>query len=107
VIQAKILTIINKVSTLLFLLCMVLSGQAQSANKVNLSEDDILLFDINLNTNTVASSVESYPVNQQILVAAEPLFDALKLRFQVTGSRLKIWKNDAVHVIGLDQTLAE
>jgi 5-hydroxyisourate hydrolase-like protein (transthyretin family) len=107
VIEAKMLTIINKVPTFLVFLCMVLSGHAQSANKVNLNEDDILLFDIRLNNRTVASSVESYSVNQQILVAADSLFDALKLRYQITDNSLTIWKNDAVHVIALDPTLAE
>jgi len=69
---------------------------AERLKKVELNEDDILLLDVAINRETIASAVDAYKVNDKVLIAIEPVFDSLKLRYQLTEKQLTVWKDEEV-----------
>ncbi|WP_340680828.1 carboxypeptidase-like regulatory domain-containing protein [Paraglaciecola sp.] len=80
-------------------LIIFLSTSAHGAEwlkKVELNEDDILLLDVAINRETIASAVDAYKVNDKVLIAIEPVFDSLKLRYQLTEKQLTVWKDEEV-----------
>ena len=80
----------------LALLGLLLSFQvmAKDLNQVTLDENDFLLLAVQLNKNTVNSSVDAYLYDEQLMLAIEPLFNSLKLRYQLRQDSLTVWKND-------------
>jgi cell division protein FtsN len=75
----------------LFLLLQMFSAGAEELYKVEFDDDEILLVDVVLNNQTVAFSIDTVFVNDQLLVAIEPLLDALKVRYQLSETELSIW----------------
>ncbi|MDX2367785.1 MAG: SdrD B-like domain-containing protein [Colwellia sp.] len=75
-------------------LCFSLMVSAQSLLKVEINEDDILLLDVSVDKAGIASSIDAYQVHNRLLIAIEPLFDSLKLRYQLVDNKLTIWKDD-------------
>jgi cell division septation protein DedD len=86
------------VKTLLNLLFfMLLSSFHVNANdlyQVTLDEKDFLLLSVQLDKDTVSSSVDAYQYKQQVMVAIEPLFNSLNLRYQLRLDSLMVWKNE-------------
>jgi hypothetical protein len=81
---------------------------ANSVKKVVLDEKDYLLLDVSLNRQVIAGSVDAYKVGEQVVIAIEPLFDSLKLRYQLTESQLKVWKDEEPHIVMLvDQAFSK
>lgn len=82
---------------LLFLLLSVFSQyvRAEALYRVNINEDDIILLDVVLNNETVAESIDAYKVENKLMLAVEPLFDALNIRYTISKSNLSIWQNEA------------
>jgi hypothetical protein len=81
----------------LFLLLFTLTCAAQDLTKVELSDDGILLLDVVVDNNHIANSIDAYMVDNKLLVAIEPLFDSLKLRYQLSESQLNVWKEDELY----------
>jgi hypothetical protein len=71
-----------------------LAAQAQSLNKVVITDDQFILLDVTLNGVTVTRSIEAYQVEDKLLLAIEPLFDALKVRYTIKNTTISIWQND-------------
>jgi hypothetical protein len=88
-----------------FLLWISCAQGAESLKKVTLDEETFLLLDVAIGRQTIASTVDAYQLNERIIIAIEPLFDSLKLRYQLTANQLTIWKNDEVHVFALSDQL--
>lgn len=70
------------------------ANAAQRIQEVTVSENSILLLDARLNNNVILSTLEAYPYENTVLVAIEPLFDALKLRYQIFNDKLILWRED-------------
>jgi hypothetical protein len=85
----------------LFLLWATVAYGSESLKKVALVEDSFLLLDVAINRQTIASTVDAYRFNERVVIAIEPLFDSLKLRYQLTDTQLKIWKDDEAHIFEL------
>lgn len=84
------------------LLLLLLSINAQSVKaealyQVNINEDDIILLDIVLNNETVAQSIDAYKVDDKLMLAIEPLFDALNIRYAISKNSVTIWKDETEH----------
>jgi hypothetical protein len=77
---------------------------AQSFTKIEAIEDDLLLLDISLSTKLIASSIDAYKHQEQVIIAVEPLFDALSIRYQLYEDRLIIWKGETEFTLPLNQT---
>jgi hypothetical protein len=74
-----------------------LAAQVQSLDKVALDEEQFILLDVVLNNSTITRSIEAYQMDDKLLIAIEPLFDALKIRYVISGSNLIIWQDDIEH----------
>ncbi|MDX2370425.1 MAG: SPOR domain-containing protein [Colwellia sp.] len=81
---------------LLFLLLSIIPQYttAEALYQVNINEDDILLLDVVLNNETVAQSIDAYRVDNKLMLAVEPLFDALNIRYKISKSSLSIWQDE-------------
>ncbi len=77
--------------------------RAESLRQVQLDEEQIILVDVRLNNTTITRSIDVYQINDKLLVAIEPLFDGLKIRYSITDSSLSIWKNEQVIPFNLEQ----
>ncbi|KXI27659.1 hypothetical protein [Paraglaciecola hydrolytica] len=84
-----------------FFLCSSLSSAAEPLKKVELNEENVLLLDVAINRETIASSVDAYRLGERVLIAIEPVFDSLKLRYQLTDNQLSVWKDEQVQVFTL------
>lgn len=91
-----------KFCLLFFLAFWVLSAinsvTAEPLDKVTLDDDQLVLLDVLLNHTTLTRSIEAYEIDDKVLLAIEPLFDALKIRYVISGTNLSIWQN------GVEQT---
>lgn len=74
--------------------------------QVELSENAILLLDVRLNGNIILSSLDAYPYEDKVLVAIEPLFDALNLRYQLFSDRLLLWKGEDQYTLPFKQPVS-
>lgn len=61
------------------------------------NEDDIIISRLILDKKQLAGSVDLYRINNHLLVAIEPFFDLLQIRYQISPSQLIVWKNDIAH----------
>jgi len=84
------------ISRLLFPLLMwiTFTCQGQELLQVELLEDDIFLLDAKVEKHHVGSSIDSYIFNDRLLIAIEPLFDGLKLKYKIINQQIKIWKDN-------------
>jgi hypothetical protein len=80
---------------------------AEPLKKVQLNEDNILLLDVAINRETIASSIDAYRVGERVMVAIEPVFDSLKLRYQLTDTQLVIWKDEEIQTFELSEQSAD
>jgi cell division septation protein DedD len=71
--------------------------------EVQLIEDDLLLLDVKLNNDYVASSVDAFPYQDRILIAIEPLFESLNLKYQLHTDQLIVWKDDIKYTLPLSK----
>ncbi|TWX67482.1 SPOR domain-containing protein [Colwellia sp. C1TZA3] len=70
---------------------------AVALKKISLSDDDFVLFSLRLNDQAINHSIDSFLVDGELFLAIEPLLDSLKVKYQLTGQKLLIWKNDTVN----------
>jgi len=80
---------------------------AETLNKIVLNEENILLLDVAINNETIASSVDAYKEGENIVIAIEPLFDGLKLRYQIIGNQLKVWKEEQSFTFDFTEQLVQ
>jgi len=78
----------------------------ESLQKVELGEDGFMLVDVSLNNDTVVRSLDMYLVNGKKLIAIEPMLDALKVRYQLSDTRLIIWREQQSFELDLERTKA-
>jgi cell division septation protein DedD len=76
---------------------------AEPLDKVTLDEDQLVLLDVLLNYTTLTRSIEAYEIDDKLLLAIEPLFDALKIRYIISDTNLSIWQNDVEQTFELNQ----
>ncbi|MEP1449116.1 MAG: SdrD B-like domain-containing protein [Paraglaciecola sp.] len=88
------------------LLSSNLQAESEKLSKVPLDEDQLILLDVTLNGRTISRSLEVYQINDKLLVAIEPLFDALKIRYIVSENSLSIWQDQKEHRFELDQNVS-
>lgn len=108
---------VNKVgglrSTLLFTFLfslLFLSPYAVSAdatfNEVTLVEDELLLLDAKLNGDYIANAIDAFPHQGRTLIAIEPLFEALNIKYQLHTDQLIIWKGVEKFILPLSKTVS-
>lgn len=82
-----------------------LAKAEQDIQKVPLSENQILLLDVQLNGNIISGALEAYPHADRTLVAIEPLFDALSLKYQLYADKLLIWKGEEEYTLAFERNV--
>jgi len=85
--------IIYKLISLL-LLWFTYTCYAQPLMKSAINDDDILLLDVKVDGSGLAQSIEAYNYKGHTLMAIEPLFDSLKLRYLLAEDQLTLYKGD-------------
>ena len=85
-----------KTIAILLLLLFVFPVTAVNLSKQTLSEDNLQLMSVFVDKKNRARSIEGYLSNDLVLVAIEPLFDSLSLRYKINESMLQVWKEDQV-----------
>jgi len=91
-------------SFILLLLWQSFLCQGEELLKIDLVEDDILLLDAKVEKHHVGSSIDAYLFNDHILIAIEPLFDGLKLKYKIINKQLKLWKDNEEIIVNLNTT---
>jgi len=61
-------------------------------SKYTVNDDDLIISSITINGDKLAGSVDLYPIEDNYLVAIEPLFDILGLKYEMDDSSLSVWK---------------
>jgi hypothetical protein len=82
----------------LFLVLFTGFVHSKDLSYVVVDDDDVIISSIVLNKQRLVGSVDAYKIDQHFLVAIDPLFNMLKLKYQLLDSRLIIWKNDEQYV---------
>ena len=84
---------------LLFLLVHFITFNCYSTelSEYAVNDDDLIISSITINGNKLAGSVDLYPIKNNYLVAIEPLFDILGLKYEVDNSTLTVWKKNLKH----------
>lgn len=96
---------IFKIRIFIFLLMVsTFFVQGEELLKVDLVEDNILLLDARVQQHHVGSSIDAYVFNDRILIAIEPLFDGLKVKYKIINQQLKIWKDSEEITFNLNST---
>lgn len=67
---------------------------SETLQRIQLKEDQIILLDVKLNSSTITRSVDAYQLDNKLMLAIEPLFDALKIRYAITQDTLTIWQDE-------------
>jgi len=80
------------------------TASAKNLSKVVTDSDSILLLDTFLDKKPLISALDSYIVNNQLMLAAEPLFDSLTLRYLRETNVLRLWKKQQLVELTLNQT---
>lgn len=75
---------------------------AYSLSKLTPNEDDVLLLDTYLDSKPLISTLDTYLVDGKLLLAVEPLFDNLALRYSRGKNVLRVWKNKQIIDIKLN-----
>ncbi|MGS2720623.1 SdrD B-like domain-containing protein [Paraglaciecola aestuariivivens] len=82
---------------LLILLMPCSIAAAEVLIKSTIDQDNYVLVDIVLNNKTIVRSIDMYFVEDRQFIAIEPLLDALKVRYQLSDTRLVIWQKNTPH----------
>lgn len=89
-----------------FSLFTLLANQAFAEvafKEVQLVEEELLLLDVKLNSDYVASSIDAFPHQDRTLIAIEPLFDSLNINYQLHTDQLIVWKEDIKYTLPLSK----
>ncbi|AEP30357.1 SdrD B-like domain-containing protein [Brumicola nitratireducens] len=81
---------------LLLLVLLPVPALAERLVQVELSDDEYLLVDVVLNNNIIARSIDLHQVEGKRLIAIEPILDALKVRYLLSGPRLTVWHQNSI-----------
>jgi hypothetical protein len=71
-----------------------LVAQSKVLNEVTVNDDDYLLLSVQVDGDSTGNSVDAYLFKDTMLIAVEPLFSGLNLRYQLREKSLIIWKNE-------------
>jgi len=71
----------------------ITSSVASDLAKVKISSDNILLFNTFLNKKPLIATLDAYVVDDTLMLAVDPLFDSLALRYIREKNSLQIWKD--------------
>lgn len=72
--------------------------------QVELNDDDYLLLSVKVNGESARITIDSYDRNGQLFVAIEPLFNGLKLRYQLREDQLRVWKGEQDYIFSFSST---
>jgi hypothetical protein len=90
------MNMINKLCFSLVFICFFASIPtfAVNLNERKVNEDDLLLLSAKLNHYKVSQNIDAYKVDDDIVIAVEPLFEALLIKYQLLDKKLVVWKNE-------------
>jgi hypothetical protein len=93
--------------TLLCYICFLITSQIVTAavpaiEKASIEDKTLLLVLAKLNNRFLNQTIEVYSNNDQALVAIEPLFDVLNLKYQLFQDKLVVWKNDKSYTLNFN-----
>ena len=88
--------ILISVSFLMLMLGVITSTAARDLTKVNISSDNILLLEASLDKKPLIAALDTYIVNDKLMLAVDPLFDSLALRYIREKELLRIWKDEEI-----------
>ncbi|MGJ8691250.1 MAG: SPOR domain-containing protein [Thalassotalea sp.] len=80
---------------------------ANDLNKTAVVEDDLLLLSVKLNSFTISQNVDAYKSEGQLLIAVEPLFDLLQVKYQIFKNKITVWKNNEEFSFSLTDNKSE
>lgn len=82
--------------SLIFMAIVSFNAHAQETTlyKVVPDDEDLLLLNVKLDNKTLVSSVDAYLSHGKLLLAIEPVFDALGLRYRITEKQITLWKEE-------------
>ena len=75
--------------------------------EVQLIEDDLLLLDVKLNNDYIASPIDAFPYQGRTLIAIEPLFESLNIKYQLHTDQLIVWKEDIKYTLPLSNSVTD
>jgi hypothetical protein len=85
------------VGLILTFFCLLLAAKLAAEElplyQVELDEEQLILLDVTLNGGTITRSIDVYQRGDKLLIAIEPLFDALKIRYVISKDILSIWQD--------------
>jgi len=105
-------TSFTKRITLLCYVCFLITSQIATAavsaiEKVEIDHTSLLLVLVKLNNSFLDQTIEVYSNNDKALVAIEPLFDVLNLKYQLFQDKLVVWKNDKNYTLNFNDLSAK
>ncbi len=83
-------------SVIILMLMVITPSNARDLTKVSINSDDILLLDTFLDNKPLIAALDGYIVNDELMLAVEPLFDSLALRYIREEKLLRIWKDQNI-----------
>jgi len=83
-------------SIMILILGVITPSVARDLSRVSISSDDILLLDTFLDDKPLIAALDAYIVNDKLMLAVDPLFDSLALRYIREKNILRIWKDQSI-----------
>ena len=98
--------LVNKLSLAVFCcglsLCFPQDAFAYQLKQVKADDNKVLLLDTYLDKQPLITTLDTYLIEDKLLIAVEPLFDNLTLRYTREKNTLRVWKNQQVIDIKLN-----
>ena len=85
--------ILISVSFMMLMIGAITSAVANNLAKTSINNDNILLLETYLDNKSLIAALDAYIVNEKLMLAVEPLFDSLALRYIREKNLLRIWKD--------------
>jgi len=82
------------ISLIILMLGIVTNSVARDLTKATIHSDNILLLDTFLDNKPLIAALDAYVVNGKLMLAVDPLFDSLALRYIREKRLLRIWKDN-------------
>jgi cell division protein FtsN len=90
-------------SSMMLALLFSNSSFAYNLSKTVTNDDNILLLNTLLNKKPLIEALDTYLVDDKLMIAVEPLFDSLTLRYIRETNLLRVWKDQQIIDIQLSQ----
>ena len=84
------------VSFIMLMLGAITSAVANDLTKISITNDNILLLETYLDNKPLIAALDTYIINDKLMLAVDPLFDSLALRYVREKELLRIWKDQNI-----------